>query len=157
MNSNMSWKSIFGLLVFLAISMSAGIFGSVFKPGLWYQHLVKPIWTPPNWIFAPVWTVLYLMMGISSWLVWREKSRHSAFALAVFLLQLGLNALWSWIFFGAHKVGAALVELSILWIAIVLTIYFFDKVSRLAAYLLLPYVFWVTYAVSLNAGVWCLN
>ena len=127
-------------------------------PGVWYADLAKPAWNPPNWIFAPVWTFLYLLMGVAAWIVWRRVGwTRGRGPLGVFVLQLVLNFTWSWIFFGAHLMGWALVEIVVLWLAILLTIVLFSRRSVTAAALLVPYLLWVTFATALNAALWRLN
>ena len=127
-------------------------------PGTWYAELAKPAWNPPNWIFAPVWTFLYILMGVAAWVCWlRAGWERGRAALAVFVLQLVLNFTWSWIFFGTHRMGWALVEIVILWSAILLTILLFARKSVTAAALLVPYLLWVTFAAVLNAALWHLN
>jgi tryptophan-rich sensory protein len=124
----------------------------------WYLGLNKPAWNPPSFVFAPVWTALYTLMGIAAWRVWR----HGGFArqagpLSLFLVQLGLNGAWSLIFFGAHAPTWALLEIAALWVAIVLTIGAFRRIDAVAASLLLPYLAWVTFATALNAAIVRLN
>lgn len=148
---------ILGLLFWTLVSLSAGMFGRIFQPGEWYQALNKPAWTPPGWIFPPVWTALYLMMGIAAWLIWRNRSAASKSALIIFVIQLLLNAAWSWIFFGRHGIGGGLIEIGFLWCAIVLTIVKFSKIDRSASLLLLPYLIWVSFASALNAAIFILN
>jgi len=124
----------------------------------YYRGLRKPPLTPPPAAFGPVWTALYLLMGVAAWLVWREGlSRRSAVALALFAAQLGLNFAWSLIFFGAHRIGLALVEVAVLWLAILATVIAFWTVRPLAGALLVPYLGWVSLACYLNAGIWRLN
>lgn len=124
----------------------------------WYQELAKPAWTPPNWVFGPVWTLLYIGMGIAVWLVWRERgTRDVTAALTCFLIQLALNFLWSPVFFGMHKPGWALADVLALWIAIAVTIALFYRVSVPASVLLIPYFLWVSYASALNYAIWRLN
>ncbi|MDP2897147.1 MAG: TspO/MBR family protein [bacterium] len=114
------------LVLFLALSLSAGLFGSQFEPGEWYEQLAKPSWTPPNWLFAPVWTFLYLAMGVAAWLVWQRVGwRKSRLALLFFIVQLILNAVWSWVFFGLHRPGLAFGEIILLWAAILITLVLF--------------------------------
>ena len=150
-----------GLGVSIAVCFAAAGLGSLFTDpeiGGWYARLIKPSWTPPNWVFGPVWSVLYLMMAIAAWLVWRQKGfTGAAFPLALFALQLTFNALWSILFFGLHRMGAALADILLLWGAILLTILAFWRVTPLAGYLLLPYLLWVTYASALNYSIWSLN
>lgn len=125
----------------------------------WYRSLRKPSWNPPDWLFGPVWTVLYAMMGVASWLVWqrRREDRRAGGALTVYGAQLALNALWSVLFFGARRVGWALAELTLLWALIAATIVRFYRIRPLAAALLLPYQLWSTFAAALNAAIWRLN
>lgn len=140
----------------------AGIIGSVFTVSSipdWYATLTKPLLNPPNWIFGPVWTTLYALMGISIFLVWKTGVHKKVVknAVAVFGLQLGLNALWSIVFFGAQNPGLALINILLLWITILWTIILFSKISRPAMYLLIPYLLWVSFATYLNLAIWLLN
>ncbi len=125
----------------------------------WYPTLVKPSFNPPAWIFGPVWTVLYIMMGVAAYLVWRQGTDADGVrvALAVFVVQLALNGLWSILFFGMHSPGWALVEIVVLWWAIGATIWIFWRVAPAAGVLLLPYWAWVSFATILNASLWWLN
>lgn len=146
----------------IGICELAGIIGSVFTAGSvsgWYVTLAKPALTPPGWIFGPVWITLYALMGIALFLVWRGgiNTRQSKIAVGVFLFQLLLNALWSIIFFGLQLPGIALAEIIVLWIAIVASIIAFARVSRTAAWLLIPYLLWVSFAMYLNYGIYILN
>ena len=125
--------------------------------GSWYSTLNKPPGTPPNWLFGPVWTALYLMIGTSFALIWHQKSLGKNRLTALFLTQLILNLAWTPIFFGAHQIALALLVIVLLWISILLTIRAFAKQSKPAAYLLVPYLIWVTYATYLNAGHAYLN
>ncbi len=150
------------LIVSLAIPQVVGLTGALATAGGvrdWYPALAKPGFTPPGWVFGPAWTLLYLLMGIALWLVWREAGRSENVrpALLAFAVQLALNALWSFVFFGLRMPGAALVEIILLLGAIVFTIVQFRKVSRLAALLLVPYLLWVSFAAVLNASIWLLN
>lgn len=150
------------LIAAIAVSELAGIIGSFFTVAAiptWYAGLRKASLNPPPWIFAPVWTTLYLLMGIAAYLVWSKGlgTEGVKSALIIFAIQLILNTLWSIIFFGLHNPAAALFEIVILWLAILLTIIFFYKVSPLASYLLLPYLAWVSFASYLNFAVWGLN
>lgn len=147
-----------GLVFWLALCLAVGWFGSQFTPGPWYAGLAKPGYTPPAWVFGPVWTLLYLMMALAAWLIWRQAGFTGApVALGLFLLQLALNAAWSWIFFGLHKPGLALGEIQVLWWAILLTLIAFWRRRRLAGWLMLPYLLWVSFATILNFGFWQLN
>jgi tryptophan-rich sensory protein len=129
----------------------------------WYQTLAAPPFAPPDWVFGPVWTALYLMMGLAAYLATRAARRSAAderishLAVALFLVQLALNGLWSILFFGLHSPGLALVEIVLLWLAIGLTARQFSRLSRPAAALLLPYWAWVSFATVLNGGFWWLN
>lgn len=150
-----------GLVFFVAASFAAALIGSVFTtpaiPG-WYESLRKPSWTPPNWLFGPVWTLLYLAMGTAAWLVWRERGFAGArLALALFFAQLALNALWSILFFGMKSPGAALAEIVFLWASIFATMVAFWQASHAAGWLFVPYLWWVTFAMFLNYAIWRAN
>lgn len=150
--------SIAGLIAWLALCFSAAWFGAQFEPGAWYENLAKPAWTPHNQVFGPVWAVLYTLMSIAAWLVWkRDGFEHARFALALFLLQLILNAVWSWLFFGLHRPAIALIEILMLWLAILITLIFFWRHRPLAGMLLVPYLAWVSIATALNFSIWQLN
>lgn len=158
----MKINNLFKLVIAVTISQLAGLIGSVFTISaipLWYATLVKPALTPPAWVFGPVWTTLYALMGIAAFLIWKEglNRREVKIALGIFIGQLALNTLWSIIFFGLHNPGAAMIEISFLWLAILATIAAFYKISRPAAYLLLPYILWVSFAAYLNLMIWVLN
>jgi tryptophan-rich sensory protein len=145
-----------GLLVFtLAIGF---VGGQVTAPNIpsWYVFLAKPSFNPPNWLFMPVWTALYVMMAVAAWRIWRKTGWRSR-ALALWLVQLALNSIWSFLFFGAHALGAAFFELVTLWLAIAATIITFWRIERLAGALLLPYLAWVSFAGVLNLWIWRLN
>jgi tryptophan-rich sensory protein len=146
---------IVGLFAFMAICFAAASMGAVFRPGKWYERLVKPSWRPPDWLFAPVWTVLYLMIAIAGWMVWRKAGVSQP--LFFYLLQLVLNAAWTPIFFGAHRIGAAFFDIVLLWVSTILTIVYFYPVNALAAWLLVPYLIWVSFAATLNYAIWRLN
>jgi tryptophan-rich sensory protein len=150
-----------GLVASILICFAAAGIGSLFTiPATagWYATLNKHSWNPPNRIFGPVWSTLYLLMGISAWLIWRERGfKGAAFALTFFALQLALNALWSYLFFGLHNPGLALIEIIFLWIAILATLIAFSRLNTIAGALLLPYILWVTFAAFLNYTIWKLN
>ena len=156
-------RSALVLLAFVIICFAAAGLGSLatasqVAPGSWYETLDKPFFTPPSWLFGPVWSALYLAMAVSGWLVWRERGSAGArTALALFFAQLALNSLWSIVFFGLESPSLGLVEILILWAVIFLTIRAFRQISRPAAILLIPYLAWVTFATFLNAGIWWLN
>jgi translocator protein len=162
MRKRFSSSDWFKLVVAVVVSEVAGIIGSIFTISAiprWYATLAKPAINPPAWIFAPVWTTLYLLMGIAAFLVWRKgwDVKGVKAALSLFAIQLILNALWSIIFFGLHSPAWALVEIIAMWIVIVATIVVFAKISRAAAWLLAPYILWVSFAAYLNYSIWMLN
>ena len=155
------WREISGLVLWILLCLAAGFVGSRFTtpnvPG-WYAGLVKPAWTPPGSWFGPVWTILYVLMGVAAWLVWRIKGFSGApAALAMFLVQLGLNTLWSFVFFGLREPGWAFAEIVVLWCAIAATMTLFLRLSRTAGLLLGPYLAWVSLAAVLNFSIWRLN
>ena len=159
MTANSAWWKV---LVAIAIAEAAGLIGSFFTtPEIptWYASLVKPNFAPPSWVFAPVWTTLFVLMGIASYLVYRSANgrRAAKIALVVYGIQLILNVGWSWLFFGQQNPGAALVEIGILWMAIAMTIFLFSRLSKAAAWLLVPYLAWVSFASYLNYWYWILN
>lgn len=138
----------------------AGVVGAVFTVSQvkdWYPTLVKPALNPPSWVFGPVWSGLYLLMGVALYLVWESNSKDKKWALWLFGIQLALNAIWSPVFFGAHLIGVTLVIIILMWVAIVMTISAFSKVSKPAAALLAPYIVWVSFATYLNFALWWLN
>lgn len=146
------------LIGFLLLSFLAASVGAVYLPGEWYAGLAKPSWNPPNWVFGPVWTLLYFCIGLSGWLVWRQAGwRAAAPAFVVYGLQLVLNAAWSWLFFGLHMPGLAFIEIVVLWLSILATAVMFSRKSSSAALLLLPYLCWVGFAGALNLALWLLN
>ncbi|MCW4033300.1 MAG: tryptophan-rich sensory protein [Candidatus Bathyarchaeota archaeon] len=150
------------LIISIVICNSAGFIGSIITTSAiptWYTSLEKPSFNPPNWVFGPVWTTLYTLMGISAYLVLRQGIHNSQVktALIIFGVQLFLNAIWSPIFFGLRALFAALVVIVILWIAILLTIFAFYRISTIAAVLLIPYILWVSFATILNYSLWVLN
>jgi tryptophan-rich sensory protein len=151
-------NAIIGLILWIVISMGAGLVGSRFMPGEWYESLVKPDWNPPSYVFGPVWTALYIFMGISAWLVWRKVGfSGAASVLGLFLVQLVLNSLWSYLFFGIHQPGLALIEIVILWSVILVMTIGFWRISAIAGIMLLPYLCWVSFACVLNLQLWRLN
>jgi len=155
-------KKAAGIVVSIAVCELAGIVGSVFTmpsiPG-WYAGLAKPSFNPPNWIFGPVWTLLYALMGLAAYLVYEKgfKRPEVKKALAVFAAQLVMNTLWSIVFFGAHRILGAAVVIVLLWAMILATILLFHRISKAAAYLLVPYILWVSFATVLNASLYVLN
>lgn len=144
------------LLIVFALA-ALGAMGSIKAP-TFYASLYQPTWAPPAWLFGPVWTLLYALMGIAAWLVWRESTGpHQRTAFIWFGLQLILNALWSWWFFAWQQGFYALINIVLLWIAIVITMRLFWRIKPLAGALLIPYLMWVTFATALNWAMWRLN
>lgn len=156
-NRNPVWT----LALCIAVCFMAAGIGSVFtgsSVGSWYPTLRKPFWTPPDWLFGPVWTALYLMMGVAVWLVWlRRGLAGGAVALRLFALQLTLNVLWSMLFFGLRSPLAGLLDIVPLWAAILATLVSFWKISPFAGALLVPYWLWVSFAAALNFAIWSMN
>jgi tryptophan-rich sensory protein len=144
------------LAAFFVLTVAAASTGYFFRPGDWYGQLNAPVFAPPDRLFGPVWGVLYVLMALSAWLVWRQTGWRSRL-IRLWLIQLTLNALWMPLFFGLHWLGLALVELGLLWSAIALCIVRFQPVSNAASWLLVPYLAWVTFAFALNLGYWWLN
>ena len=148
------------LILLFAICLGVGGLGSFFTANSvrdWYPRLRKPVGTPPSWVFGPAWTTLYVLMAISAWLVWRDYGSGARPALMIFFGQLALNVAWSAIFFGSRLIGVALAEIAILWLAIAFNMLVFYWLKPIAAWLLAPYLLWVTYASYLNFGIWRLN
>jgi benzodiazapine receptor len=153
-------RRITGLVTAIAVCMGAAWLGSLLtRPSLqpWYEGLTKPSWTPPNWVFGPAWTFLFLTMAAAAWLVWERTGRWTSAPLRWFLLQLVLNVTWSALFFYFRAPGAAFVEILLLWSAILFTALAFGKVRPAAGWLLTPYLTWVIYAAALNFSIWRLN
>jgi tryptophan-rich sensory protein len=152
---------VLALVGFVAACFGAALVGSAFTaPSIpeWYESLIKPFFTPPSWLFGPVWTTLYLAMAFAGWLVWRGGSTSTtALPLALFGGQLVLNALWSVLFFGLRSPGVALAEILVLWAAILATLLLFLRISQVAGWLLAPYLAWATFAALLNFEIWRLN
>lgn len=143
------------LLVFAAAAV--GGFASVSAPAF-YEEIVRPSWAPPGWLFGPVWTMLYLFMGIAAWLVWRKHGfSRAGGALVLFIVQLAFNALWTWLFFVWRQGGAAFAEILLLWLLIAICIRLFWRVSAVAGALLIPYLAWVSFAATLTLATWRLN
>jgi translocator protein len=146
------------LLGFIACCFLAALTGALFRPGEWYQRLAKPSWRPPNRLFGPVWTVLYLTIAVSGWLVWREAGLAGAvLPLTIYALQLALNAAWTPLFFGLHRPDLGFLDIVLVWLSIIATIAGFYPIHAVAALLLLPYLAWVTFAAALNFAIWRLN
>lgn len=153
-----NFKSVYGLVGWLGITFSAAWIGSRFMPGDWYASLAKPSWNPPNAVFGPVWTVLYILMGLAAWLVWRRVGFTGArVALNLFFLQLVFNALWSYLFFGRFRPDLALVDIVALWCTILVVTALFWQAHRGAGAMMIPYLLWVSFASCLNFVLWRMN
>ena len=150
--------SFAGLLFWLALCFAAESSAVIFLPGRWYSHLNKAAWTPPSYLFAPIWTVLYLAMAFAAWLVWSQGGfRKQYFALSLFVLQLLVNAAWSFICFGLHALPLSVADMLTLWFVVLATMLAFFRVNRVAGWLFVPYLVFVTFAASLNVALWWLN
>jgi benzodiazapine receptor len=148
---------LLSLIIPLAVGGISGFFTVSAIPG-WYQTIQKPSWNPPNWVFGPVWTTLYVLMGIAMYLIWTQpRTEQRQRTLYLNAAQLILNFFWSLIFFNLHAIGWALIEIIILWVVIVQTMFAYDRIYKPAAWLLLPYIVWVTFATILNGTIWWLN
>jgi benzodiazapine receptor len=151
----------FGLIIALAVCYAAAWLGSAFtRPAInsWYGGIAKPLWRPPNWIFAPVWTAIFTMMAFAGWLVWLRRGEFFVLpALCLFGIQLAFNIAWSAIFFGLRRPGPALIDIVFLWFAILATTVQFWRITPVAGWLLIPYLVWVSFAAVLNAEIWRLN
>ena len=159
-NTRTAAASWIGLAGWIAISLAAGAIGGLasVRASSFYAQLNRPEWSPPSWLFGPVWTVLYVLMGIAAWLVWRERGWAGARgALTLFLVQLAANALWTWLFFAWREGGLALAEIILLAVLIVATMIAFARVRTVAAILLAPYLIWVLYAMALTFAIWRAN
>ena len=154
--------AIGALVGWLALVAAAGALGAIASrdAASFYAALAKPAWAPPGWVFGPVWSTLYVLMGVAAWLVWRARPAARAGrasrrrGLALFVAQLALNALWTWLFFAWRQGAAALAEIALLWLAVALTTWHFGRVSRPAAWCLAPYLGWVSFAVALTWALW---
>ena len=153
-------KQIIGLIGWLAVCYCASAIGAVasIQAKSFYAQLVQPNWSPPAWVFGPVWTTLYTMMGVAAWLIWRSGGfRKNRQALTLFLIQLAINSLWSWLFFVWYLGVLAFADIIVLWILIAATIVSFWRVRPLAGALLIPYLLWLSFAAVLNYSLWRLN
>lgn len=150
------WLVLAGfILVPLAVGMIGGL---ATAPSIesWYRTIAKPDWTPPDWVFGPVWTILYIMMGVAAWLVWKTRDRVAP-AMALFGVQLALNLAWSLLFFGARSPGLAMIEVVFLWTSVLLTMLAFFGRQSTAGWLFVPYLAWVSFAAMLNFAIWSMN
>lgn len=155
-------KTIGRLVCAVSACLLTGVLGSLFTMDsikTWYADLARPSFSPPDWAFGVVWPILYVMMGLSAFLIWNRGAdkRHVKVALGLFVLQLILNGLWSPLFFGLHMIALSVVEIVLLWVAILLTVRAFWPISKAAALLLVPYILWVSFAIVLNGSLWYLN
>jgi translocator protein len=148
-------------VLWIGVSLAAGLIGNWLGGGgdaQFYQQLDRPPWAPPPWLFGPVWIVLYVLMGVAAWLVWRERGFGRArFPLVLFLVHLIFNAAWTGIFFGLQRFGLAFAEILVLWALIVWLVVLFWRIRPLAGALLIPYLLWVTYAAALTYALWRMN
>jgi tryptophan-rich sensory protein len=156
MSAKVANGTVTSLVVFVAFVAAVALFGAQFQPGSWYETLQKPTWNPPNWVFGPVWTILYIGIAIAGWRVWCETGRFVS-ALALWIGQLVLNACWSMLFFGLHRPDIALVDIILLLALIVAFIVKARRHSTLASWLFVPYFAWVAFAAALNFAIWQLN
>ena len=159
MKINNPIKFIISVLIPVGIGAISGLF-TASNVKTWFVTVAKPSFNPPGWLFAPVWTTLYIMMGIAFFLVWKNETIQKSIkqkAIILFAIQMVLNFLWSFIFFQQHEIGWALVDIVLLWIFILLTIFSFAPISKTAAWLLVPYISWVSFATILNFAIWQLN
>ena len=156
--NTMQWiKLVVSVGLPLAVGAFAGMYTSAAVPE-WYASLNRPSFNPPGWVFGPVWTALYILMGISLFLIWKsEPGQARNVAMGVFFVQLALNFAWSFIFFYSKMIGPALIEIIVMWITIVIMMVLFYKIRPLAAYLNIPYLLWVSFATALNASYYMLN
>ncbi|MCX2979989.1 tryptophan-rich sensory protein [Halieaceae bacterium IMCC14734] len=160
MGSDSKLKQLLGLTAWLLVCFAASAIGAVasIQAKSFYADLVQPAWAPPAWVFGPMWTLLYAMMAISAWLVWRSGGlRYHRFAFSLFFAQLILNGLWSWLFFAWHLGALAFLDIVLLWLLIAATIVCFWRVRPVAGGLLVPYLLWVSFAAALNFSLWQLN
>ena len=153
----MTPENLVMLALFMLANLAAASSGAIFRPGAWYKALAKPSWTPPNWAFPVTWSVLFVLNAVAGWLVWRTGGDGSAAALTVYGVSLVINASWSGVFFGLHRMGLGFVIVVALWLSLAAEIALFSHINLLAAALVSPYLVWVTIASALNLRVWQLN
>ena len=152
------FRQTLALAAWILFCFSAAGTAAFIAPGGWYAGLIKPSWNPPSWVFGPAWTLLYVMMAVAAWLVWREGGwKAQKVALGWFVAQWTLNALWTPLFFGLHHIGLALIEIVLLWLTLAVTVGVFRRVKPAAGALLIPYLAWVSFATILNFTIWRLN
>lgn len=162
MASNSSISKIFIFIICIAIPLGIGFLGSTFTMGsvkTWYTTINKPSFNPPNWLFAPVWTTLYILMGIASFRVWQKRKTNEWFhwAVIIYILQLAFNLMWSYIFFELHQLGVALIEIGFLLLLIIINAFIFYRFDKIAGWLFLPYFLWVSFATYLTYSIFMLN
>jgi tryptophan-rich sensory protein len=145
------------LVVFLGLVVVAAWIGTQFPAGEYYALLNKPSWAPPAWLFGPAWSILYILMAVAMWKVWESGQPARRGALAWWLIQLGVNAAWTWLFFGLTRTGWAMAEMAVLIGLVILCIKAFSLISKPAAWLMLPYLLWLGFAFALNFSIWSLN
>lgn len=146
------------MLGWLALCLAIELSGVTFLPGRWYAHLHKAPWTPPSYLFAPIWTVMYLLMAVAVWLVWREGGfRKHAVPLTLFVVQLALNGAWSFICFGLHNLPLSVADIMFLWLVLAVCVTLFFRIKPAAGWLMLVYLLWVSFAAGLNIALWRLN
>lgn len=150
------------LIISLALPQIIGLTAAYFTQtgeGSWYRSVEKPGWNPPGWVFGPVWTILYILMGIAFYLVWKSNTpaKTKSIAMIFWIIQLVFNFFWTIIFFGQHQIGWALVEIIALWLLILFTIFAFARINKVAAWLMVPYISWVSFATLLTGTIWMLN
>ena len=154
---NIGWLFYFIILCLILGNGLGGYFTFLSVEG-WYQTLNKPSFNPPDWVFGPVWTTLYIFMGISIWLVWKsEENKNRTIGIRIFWLQLFFNVFWTYLFFGIQRIDLGMLEIIFLIFLIIINIFYFFKIDKIASYLLIPYIFWVSYAAVLNFKIWILN
>ena len=153
---SLPFKILISTITTLALGIASG-FSTIQSITDWYQYLNKPSFNPPNWIFGPVWTILYLMMGIAFAMIWHSRHPQKNKAMLLFAIQFIFNLAWSFLFFNRHLLGIAFIEILLMGCFIALTINSFYKINKLAAYLLIPYLCWVSFAAVLNGAIWFLN
>jgi len=155
--NRINWGKLIISIVVAQIAGGLGAIANIQSISTWYITINKPLFQPPNWLFGPVWTILFLLMGISFYLIWNSKLKNKDEVIKIYFIQLTLNILWSYLFFGLQNPLLGLIEIVFLWIAILITIIRFRKISKVASMLLHPYLAWVTFATILNGAIWWLN
>ena len=153
-------NQVLGFVVWLLITAAAAALGSIasVQAAEFYRQLMRPDWAPPGWLFGPVWALLYVLMAVAAWLVWREReAKATRLALSLYVVQLAANALWSWLFFAWHRGLLAFADIVLLWTLILATLVTFWRIRPLAGALLIPYLLWVSFATALNLRIWQLN